>query len=1386
MPAVGDSSTTFSKPQAQQSSSDNNSALKPPEKPSPSLSRLSSTEDSIPQQQHQHQQRRPHLAYLRTAWSSRELKTGSKTLDAHAEDLGVPPIELPESSATLSGIDPLQSEVQRLLLATKVACLIALGGQFYYHYQESSSSSSALPLVMIAAWTLMLFMDSSVFDVTCVQILTVFTLAGVSLNIYLGQNSELHNLMAFVLVSTATCLSIVAGRIDLVSKQHLKDERKRAQAFVNESVQGLKDQRLSFLSTVSQEVQDAALMVITTLEQFSPSSILTDTHELLSACSIAVPIASISAINTTIKQVCYVSSHLQLMGRLLRQAPNDETVQSDIRIEFDVGDLVQNIGDALAAMAARLDVNLVIYHSENGMHYTNVLGDEGAIRHGLLNLLRNILEGCTPGACIELGLNIVPAETQGNKLLVSFEIIHSVSPAIPDGLSPAMLPNANLTMQLLQFIGGKLAVSDAGKNKTRFEVTIEMDAGSDGSRRLLLLEDSSLNLINNKQLASIKFSHEPTLKDLFKFIESLKGLKMVLHARERSVFAKHLTSCLAGWNADISHVPVVRQAALGTMDSDDASSTSGEGSSIATAGTGSVAATPQQEMNPITTPELAAAATSSPSSRSTTNKKVPSPAIAEEQIHSIPPAFVLIDDDVETLERKIREFRSQPPVSANTLQHHQHMRRHKHTKSSVNNNNSGSNSPQPNFFHQGTTAIIHFTSLNKFKRVRDTLQMFSTMSNMPFSMPRLVVVPKPAGPRRFLTALHTAWNNAVVEPHFIPIATSPLSPLPQTVSFGSVMQQQRDSFTPPTPGSAYIGTPGVVAGAAGHEVDKRHHHHYHHRGSPIAGVEQPGRRRPNSGVYSPPQVSSSAADGMDGGNYFSMVGNGGSSSSASSIAAAAATRRRSHTELALQQQAEDKHTHQQQQSSPAATAGGGGEAINADGVVPTTAADTVAASALSTAALPEMTNGGVGEQQQQPSSSSMTSPIGGDASKGGASTTVSATSPSTAPNDTTNNSTTPEKKPLVWRKMNFKFNKKKRASAFANVVSPPINVLIVEGKYPPLYKRRNNTINQAILSTWMKKHKIKCSVASNGQEAVERWKGGGFHLVLLPVMNGIDATKTIRAIEKEQRIGVLPTTSPTPSGSTSSAAAVAAAMMDNTSTTTESLTAAASAAAAATQEEPPPSTFRSPVIIVALTASSLESDRHAALAAGCNDFLTKPVSLEWLEKKIIEWGCMQALIDFEGWRRWKRSATDKPALKSGTTSTTTTSQQKEPASTTPNSSGNQATKNRNDEEATKAVSIPPTVEEEEATGSTNNDTKAEPQQSPSATTRNKGIVLPGAAGFSKRRFSTFDEKQSSRGKSILLMSKSGSDSDLLPGRPHGDKDRRNNNIQQQQRPTTHK
>jgi len=109
--------------------------------------------------------------------------------------------------------------------------------------------------------------------------------------------------------------------------------------------------------------------------------------------------------------------------------------------------------------------------------------------------------------------------------------------------------------------------------------------------------------------------------------------------------------------------------------------------------------------------------------------------------------------------------------------------------------------------------------------------------------------------------------------------------------------------------------------------------------------------------------------------------------------------------------------------------------------------------------------------------------------------------------------------------------------------------------------------------------------------------------IQLPVMSGIEATKEIRRLERVNHIGVFSTNQP--------------------------------------DEQPSPEDslgdlpFPSPVIIVALTASSRESDRNEALAAGCNDFLTKPVGAPWLERKAIEWGCMQALIwtSFERKRR---------------------------------------------------------------------------------------------------------------------------------------------------------
>ncbi|KAL3417157.1 response regulator receiver domain-containing protein [Phlyctema vagabunda] len=199
------------------------------------------------------------------------------------------------------------------------------------------------------------------------------------------------------------------------------------------------------------------------------------------------------------------------------------------------------------------------------------------------------------------------------------------------------------------------------------------------------------------------------------------------------------------------------------------------------------------------------------------------------------------------------------------------------------------------------------------------------------------------------------------------------------------------------------------------------------------------------------------------------------------------------------------------------------------------------------------------------------------------------------------------------RPTNSRSKKKKSSAEHPNLPAgllnggvPPINVLIVE----------DNIINLKLLEAFMKRLKVRWQTAMNGKEAVTKWRTGGFHLVLmdiqLPIMSGLEATKEIRRLERLNSIGVF------------------------------SSSASSSAPEREAHDEPQgedvlPSSilFKSPVIIVALTASSLQSDRHEALAAGCNDFLTKPVNFVWLERKVMEWGCMQALIDFDGWRKWK-------------------------------------------------------------------------------------------------------------------------------------------------------
>jgi len=115
---------------------------------------------------------------------------------------------------------------------------------------------------------------------------------------------------------------------------------------------------------------------------------------------------------------------------------------------------------------------------------------------------------------------------------------------------------------------------------------------------------------------------------------------------------------------------------------------------------------------------------------------------------------------------------------------------------------------------------------------------------------------------------------------------------------------------------------------------------------------------------------------------------------------------------------------------------------------------------------------------------------------------------------------------------------------------PPLpgEVLLVE----------DNIVNQKVAVRFLQRLGAKVTVANNGAEGVELFKRGNYALVLMdvqmPVMDGYEATHLIRALDSDKR----------------------------------------------------------DVPIVALTANAMPEDRTNCLAAGMNEFLTKPLQLDKL------------------------------------------------------------------------------------------------------------------------------------------------------------------------------
>ncbi|KAF8582708.1 hypothetical protein K439DRAFT_1509640 [Ramaria rubella] len=1015
------------------------------------------------------------------------------------------------------------------------------------------------------------------------------------------------------------------------------------------------------------ELADSVQMAVQTLLQLSPPHLFDPAKEQFSACAVQIPTPSITALLTSMRNLNYISANMRTFGPPSPQSSmssgKEESIAKD---EFDIGEVLQSVGDSFGGSAADADVDLVLHHGD-AIKHMGVKGDECGISYALSHVIHQVLMTSKPGDSIEVGLAITSQPLSGGgsdnstsssgssssdsphldadgPLVCTFDIAHkfsSANAALSDshgelqamelGAEAQSCPTetrsepqfeTTILRRLLKHIGGTLRTSLQPRlfaRGRRCELAVTLERGPSLSsihQRTPPLEDD----VYRQPFSDVRLGREPSIDELTTFAETLRGKKVAFHASSQGSFAHHLTRYLTAWGMDISHVPTD-----GIEDKDPAGQTF---SAHLRSGYGGVAPFPGVGAAPSgeNVPPIVDNVSDTPSETK---------SIVDEAGLSL----IVIDDDVFALRRRLLQYRAEviptlhlhsrkrPPLAAHHRPRSSPSIRHALLTAGAQTSSSMSLSPVP---------IVHFTSLAKYKLIKDVMQNVLLFPGSLQFLPEIIVIPKPAGPRRILNALYTAVHKPLVDPFFMPIATSPMSPSGSMSPF-ITGQKSTSGTTPPS--------------------------------STRSGNE----RRARSGTDSTPILPSSSPLPMpEGLEYFSDAAVkklGGNAASGLVIQSPdgrpagiffqpQSRSSSSRTDLAMTTMERDRSAPRpaSQRSSRRSTSRKAGLAEAFDETTPRNGSPSTKSSHLDSAqglTLPPTIStpreqqrigdqtdlvrtykgkGRVGtittelgetrllssaawkEATQNLANLTPVTPLEPDPDSAvSKSTTQSPTTQTvvlaplvsspgvTAPasrSPTSSMSPTDQRKTVARRATlgpkSPVVSTTKKSKPFGNNIVPPISVLIVE----------DNAINQTILSTFMRRNKIKYEVAWNGREAVEKWRNGNFHLILMdiqmPVMDGIEATKEIRRLEKTENIGHFP-----PSPGESSRRSV------------ESPDSRLSSAAS--------TPFRSQVIIVALTASSLQSDRVAALAAGCNDFLTKPVTNSWLNDKIIEWGSIKAL-----------------------------------------------------------------------------------------------------------------------------------------------------------------
>ena len=346
-----------------------------------------------------------------------------------------------------------------------------------------------------------------------------------------------------------------------------------------------------------------------------------------------------------------------------------------------------------------------------------------------------------PGDTIELGLLAAPAQIN----------VSQEKPSVRASASSSLTGEPNDVVDVTLVISHKFCTIDSAEEQTRPRPVLStivlrrvlaqigaklvsdlpppmyFTGGRSCELRLTLARGKSSPPTHAKMETDADLvATEPSLEQLSTFAESLKGKRVALYASSKGSFAQHFTSYLTTWGMDVNHV------------------------------------SPEGNVEDVT------AATDVPKSSEPQDAADTSPSKDDTSIGST--RFIVIDDDVNILKERLYALRNDQSPSTTRRPSLANIHRPQSSPPGVR------TVPLP-FPTPSSVVVLHFAGLSNYKAAKDTLQtVIASYTKLNVSAPEVMIIPKPAGPRRLLTALYTAMTKPIIDPLFLPIATTPQSP----------------------------------------------------------------------------------------------------------------------------------------------------------------------------------------------------------------------------------------------------------------------------------------------------------------------------------------------------------------------------------------------------------------------------------------------------------------------------------------------------------------------------------------------------------------------------------------------------------------------------------